>query len=270
MDALKNTILSIAIIGAVAFSSNPVNATIVQFETSLGNFEVNLYDEETPQTVANFLDYVNSGAYENVIIHRSVPGFVIQGGGFKYNSEWPVTAVPADSPVNNEPVYSNVKGSIAMAKVAGQADSATNQWFFNLIDNSTTGAALDIQNSGFTVFGETTNDGIAILEQIAALPRYDFSGTISALGELPLQNFDEGQTPDDTQLIIIQRISIIDAAIDTAAGLNPVRNTSLKVDAPSAESSGGGVFGTSILSLIGLWSLVLTKRKRLDRSGNLK
>ena len=256
MKLLKNTLFGATLVSAAVLSSFDAEATIVQFETSLGNFEVNLYDQGTPQTVANFLEYVNAGAYNNAIFHRSVPGFIVQGGGFEYDTEWPVVAIPSNAPVQNEPVYSNVKGTIAMAKVGGNPNSATNQWFFNLENNATTGGALDIQNSGFTVFGEVTGDGMAILEQIAGLPRYDFGSSGAALSELPLQNFEAGQTPDDTHLIIIQSITVIDAATDTAAGLNPPENTSLNTSTPPpTTSSGGGSFGMILIGLLGLIGL---------------
>ena len=58
-------------------------ATIVQFQTVLGDFEVNLYDEDTPETVANFLEYVESGTYEHTFFHRLIPGFILQGGGYQ-------------------------------------------------------------------------------------------------------------------------------------------------------------------------------------------
>jgi peptidyl-prolyl cis-trans isomerase A (cyclophilin A) len=110
------------------------HATVVQFQTVLGNFSVNLYDKTTPKTVENFLAYVKSGAYNNSIIHRSVPGFIVQGGGYKY----PLADAPKNPSVINEPVYANKRGTIAMAKLGGQPNSATNQWFFNLADNSAT------------------------------------------------------------------------------------------------------------------------------------
>ncbi len=65
------------------------DATIVEFQTVMGNFEVNLYDNATPRTVTYFLDYVNNGAYTSSVFHRSVPGFIVQGGGFAFNISWP-------------------------------------------------------------------------------------------------------------------------------------------------------------------------------------
>lgn len=219
-----------SILMLLSLTSN-VHATIVQFETVFGNFEVNLYDETTPETVANFLNYVNDGDYANTIIHRSDPGFVIQGGGFTYTT-WPTTAISTDSPVVNEPLLSNVRGTIAMAKLGGNPNSATSQWFFNLANNS---AILDPQNGGFTVFGEVTGDGMAIIDQIAGLDLFNFGG---AFNELPLQNYSGSGNPDQTNLVLITNITVIDAATNTAAGLNPPVTT-FTGDSNSDSSSGG-------------------------------
>lgn len=136
--------------GIVLFSCTALSqATTVQIQTVMGDLEVNLFDKDTPATVANFLAYVNAGAYTDSIIHRSVPNFIVQGGGFKYNDAWPPVGIAQNPAVINEPLFSNVRGTIAMAKLGNNPNSATNQWFINLKDNS---ANLDRQNSGFTVF----------------------------------------------------------------------------------------------------------------------
>ena len=220
--------LTIISISLFCFSAK---ATIVQFETNFGTFEVNLYDNDTPETVANFLQYVENGDYSNVVFHRSVSNFVVQGGGFSYQGAWPVNNINTNAAVVNEPVFSNVRGTIAMAKLGGNANSATNQWFFNLVDNS---LGLDRDNQGYTVFGEVQGDGMAIIDQIAALPTYNFGG---AFGQIPLQNFDTSNTPDDTHLVIVTSILVIDANPDTASGLNPPANIG---PAPVPDTSGGG------------------------------
>ena len=131
--------------------ANIASATIVEIKTSLSteSIKVNLYDTTTPATVKNFLNYLKDAHYNNSVIHRVSPGFVVQGGGFEFTGAWPLTALAPKTPVINEPVYSNVKGTIAMAKKGNSVHSATNQWFFNLKDNSSN---LDRQNGGFTVF----------------------------------------------------------------------------------------------------------------------
>ncbi len=156
-------------------------ATTVRLTTTLGAIDINLYDTAAPQTVANFLAYVNSGAYRNSFIHRSVPGFVIQGGGFAWDdATGNVTAVPTRAPVVNEFSASrpNRRGTVAMAKLGSNPNSATSQWFVNLADNS---ANLDNQNGGFTVFGEVSAASMAVVDAIAALPRTNAGSPFDAL-----------------------------------------------------------------------------------------
>lgn len=150
---------------------NIVNSQ-VKIKTSKGDVNVDLLDKDAPQTVENFYNYVNAGAYDNSIFHRLASGFVLQGGGFKFNAAVtadpsatpPVTASPANiSAITTNPAVknefslsrSNVTGTVAMAKLGGDPNSATNQFFFNLANNNDPNNpnSLDNQNGGFTVFG---------------------------------------------------------------------------------------------------------------------
>jgi len=150
--------------------SFPALATNVIMETPLGDIEIELFDEVAPGTVENFLNYVNDGDYENSFVHRSVPGFVIQGGGFNFEAGLQGT-VPTDPPIQNEFNRSNVRGTVAMAKLGGDPDSATSQWFINLADNSASLDGGDGQGGGFfTVFGQVVGDGMEVADAIAALP----------------------------------------------------------------------------------------------------
>lgn len=144
-------------------------ATVARMQTSLGVIDIQLYDKQTPLTVANFLKYVNAGRYDNTIIHRSIPGFIVQGGDIYYDAKGTAKYVDKYPAVKNEysPSRSNLRGTIAMAKVDKQPDSATSDWFFNLADNS---ANLDNQNGGFTVFGKVLGDGMRAVDAVAALP----------------------------------------------------------------------------------------------------
>ena len=159
-----------------------VEATVVQFDTSLGSFGVKLFDAEAPITVANFLNYAvecsTACTYDNTIVHRSVPGFVIQGGGFRPDR----TNVAAGAPIINEFGHSNTRGTIAMAKLGGRPNSATNQWFINLVDNSLN---LDVQNGGFTVFGEV-DSGMEVVDNIAKLSIVNLSSIHPAWGSVPV------------------------------------------------------------------------------------
>lgn len=147
---------------------------------------IELFDDR-PLTRDNFLQYVTAGLYNGVIMHRLVEGFVLQGGGFY---EWrlsepaplnvsldPTYEVDLDGnpntsnpTVNNEfsnlPFRSNLRGTLAMAKVGGDPNSATNEFFFNLSNNS---ANLDNQNGGFTVFAQVIGDGMTLVDAFGSL-----------------------------------------------------------------------------------------------------
>jgi len=167
------------------FNHAEARGEIARVSTNMGEFDLQLFAESAPQTVENFLGYVRRGDYNNSFIHRSVPGFVIQGGGFRLNKN-AVDAVPAGPAVVNEPGPSNVRGTVAMAKVGGNPDSATNQWFVNLSNSNA--ANLDNQNGGFTVFGEVLGNGMAVADAIAALPVYDATRELGPVfEELPLR-----------------------------------------------------------------------------------
>ena len=149
---------------------NAANARVT-FHTNQGNIGVELLNQQTPLTVKNFLNYVDSNRYDNTVIHRSPANFVVQGGGFKANGTSPNTTldhIQQDAPVPNEfdSKRSNVTGTVAMAKVGGDPNSATSEFFFNVADNSSN---LDNQNGGFTVFANVVS-GLDSVKAINALP----------------------------------------------------------------------------------------------------
>ena len=146
---------TVCILTALVFMLAPARAgTLVQFRTTFGDIEVELYDQDKPATVQNFLNYVKSGRYENEFAHRLVPNFVLQGGGFTLTTKI-ISAIPTYPPITNEfgagRQFSNVYGTIAMAKLGGDTNSATSQWFFNLADNTFLDAPDT--NDFFVVFG---------------------------------------------------------------------------------------------------------------------
>ncbi len=190
---MKSWLLTAALSLAPALAQT-VTGPIVQLQTNLGNINLTLRPDVAPLTVANFLNYVNTGGYTNTIIHRNVPGFVIQGGGWQLLSGTP-TQLTANAAVNNEcPVVangvpkcplSNVRGTIAMAKVGGQPNSATDEWYFNTSNSNA--ATLDFQNGGYTVFGQVADAAsLAIIDQINALPTCDESGAYFEFSSLPV------------------------------------------------------------------------------------
>jgi peptidyl-prolyl cis-trans isomerase A (cyclophilin A) len=158
--------------------------TFVHVETRMGAMDFQLFDDLAPITVANFLNYVNSGDfdYDGTFFHRSVPGFVIQGGGFTYGG-----LVPEDPPIPNEfdpATMSNTRGTLAMAR-GDTLDSATSQWFINLADND----ILDDPANPYCVFGTVVKGMVAVADEIALLPVEDMSILYSAFGELPMIDY---------------------------------------------------------------------------------
>ncbi|MGZ8190668.1 MAG: peptidylprolyl isomerase [Methylococcaceae bacterium] len=187
------------------------SATVIRMQTSLGVIDVRLYDKATLLTVANFLKYAKSGVYTGSFIHRSVPGFIIQGGGFTWGT--PVKSVTTNPPVKNEfsVTRSNLRGTIAMAKLGTDPNSATSQWFFNLADNS---ANLDKQNGGFTVFGKVLTKGMGVADAIADLPRTNAGG---AFTDLPYSPPVTNNTLQKSNMVIINTVSVGAPASTTAS-----------------------------------------------------
>jgi cyclophilin family peptidyl-prolyl cis-trans isomerase len=227
----------------------PAHATTVRMHTSLGNIDVQLLDNGAPATVANFLNYVTSGAYANVFIHRSVPGFIVQGGGYRWNSTTNAASlVPANAPVVNEfsSSRSNLRGTIAMAKLGGNPNSATNQWFFNLANNA---ANLDNQNGGFTVFGRVVGNGMQVVDAIAALQVVNAS---SPFDNLPLISVPVSPDPITAQnLVIINAITVLPAltgiTIVGAPTLSATGAATYQVQASYADGSSATVNATLTL-----------------------
>lgn len=160
--------LGLSMAAAASWAQTAGTTSLVRFTTAAGPIDIELYDEGAPKTVANFLSYVRTGAYDGSFFHRLVRGFVMQGGGLRWSdtASTKISSIPANAPVVNEfsATRSNVRGTVAMAKVDGNPDSATNQWFVNLVDNA---ANLDAQNGGFTVFGRVTVPSMAVVDRLA-------------------------------------------------------------------------------------------------------
>jgi cyclophilin family peptidyl-prolyl cis-trans isomerase len=140
----------------------------MEIETNMGPIAIELYPNMAPITVQNFLDYAEAGDYDGVVFHRSVPGFVVQAGGFREQASSYVGIATA-SPIVNEPCLSNTRATLAMARVGGQPNSATSQWFVNLVDNT----FLDGVDGGFTVFGRVKPAGMMVIDAIGTLPIFD-------------------------------------------------------------------------------------------------
>jgi peptidyl-prolyl cis-trans isomerase A (cyclophilin A) len=136
---------------------------MIRFETTLGDFTVELFEKDAPLSVANFLHYIDDGFFDGTIFHRIVPGFVIQGGGFTEDMNQKTTHPPVKNEADNG--RKNARGSLSMART-NDINSATSQFFVNLKDND----FLDHSrgNFGYAVFARVT-EGMDVIDKIAAV-----------------------------------------------------------------------------------------------------
>src|SRR5262245_26658728 len=111
----------------------PAPMTNVVFETDLGTIEISLDEEHAPETVKNFLRYVDDKHYEGTVFHRVIPGFMVQGGGYTASYEKKQVRAPLQNEANNG--LKNVRGTVAMARTS-EPHSATAQFFVNVADNA--------------------------------------------------------------------------------------------------------------------------------------
>ena len=140
-------------------SENPV----VLLETTSGDILVELYPDKAPETVANFLKYVDDGFYNNTIFHRVIPGFMIQGGGLTARMQQKDTSAPIKNEADNG--LKNDRGTIAMARTM-DPHSATAQFFINLVDNDFLNFQAPSGNGwGYCVFGRVT-EGMDVVDKI--------------------------------------------------------------------------------------------------------
>ena len=178
------------------FFKDPDTASTVRFETAEGTVDVGLFNDTAPNTVRNFYSYADPGTWNGTFIHRAAKlqdgtPFVNQGGGYRPIGDGTYESIPDRGPIDNEfsRTRPNGKGTISMAKAGGNPNSATNEWFFSLTNNT---RILDPQNGGFTVFGKVLGDGMTVLSRINDLPRdtYEFSldGFDRSFADWPLRN----------------------------------------------------------------------------------
>ena len=182
---------------AASFSDPDTTNSQIVFDTSDGAMTVNLNDAQAPQTVANFLDYVENSRYNDTIFHRlDTNPPVLQGGGFGLQPAsgggftFPTVANSGDPTLANEFSASlpDSAGTLAMAKLGGDPNSATSEFFFNLADNSTTLGASN--NGGFAVFGSVASDATsqAVFNALQATPVQNESAFNSAFSTLPVNS----------------------------------------------------------------------------------
>jgi cyclophilin family peptidyl-prolyl cis-trans isomerase len=187
--------------------------TVVRIDTNVGKIDIELFDDVAPLAVTNFKNYIKKGRYDETFFHRLASGFVLQGGGFRYDDATGESSIPVDAPINNEFNRSNLLGTIAMAKLPGNPNSATSQFFFNLANNS---GSLDTTNGGYTVFGRVIQ-GWSVIQTIAGYAVRDLDqaftgsnpnpGTFDTVPTTPAYN--PGVGPREATLVKILDIEMI-------------------------------------------------------------
>ena len=159
-SSMAAAVLLAAAPGAIA--ANPQ----VEIKTSMGSMTVELYENKAPKTVKNFLEYVNANFYSGTIFHRVIPGFMIQGGGFTKD----MNQKPTRPSIEHEGAAcgTNEAGTLAMART-GDPNSATSQFFINVVDNARLNYTLPPNGWGYCAFGKVTK-GMDVAQKIVAVP----------------------------------------------------------------------------------------------------
>ena len=204
-----------AIVSLTGKFTDPDASSAARVNTNLtangGNMDFILFDSATPLHVANFMGYATRGDYVNTVFHRTIAGFITQGGAFRADTApTAFLAVPTQAQVTNEPGISNVRGTVALAKLGNQPSSGTNQFFVNLANN---GGNLDFQNGGFTAFGRVTAPGMAVADAMATLPSGDYNvtvgGTDNVFEDFPFNAASAPATMNNTQAVKINSVTAL-------------------------------------------------------------
>jgi cyclophilin family peptidyl-prolyl cis-trans isomerase len=262
------------------FDNEDISGSVVEINTSEGAAQIELFDDATPVTVQNFLNYVTSGRYNNTLIHRAMSNFVVQAGGYGADSgtlaaaSYTIDGSPAGLGTYTLPRYShitqdaqivnefatsprdangkvNTRGTLAMAKLGSGPNTATSEWFVNLGDNS---ANLDAQNGGFTTFARVLGNGMDVFDSLlgtgfsqpfAAFDETDQGYTYSNLPtkngySFSVQN-SAATLPATNQLAIINSVSMILENTFTISSSNTaVINPSVTGSTLSLNPAAGG------------------------------
>ncbi|HET6882273.1 MAG TPA: SdrD B-like domain-containing protein [Pirellulales bacterium] len=186
---------------------------IVQVNTNFGNFQLELFPADAPQSVANFLSYVDSDKYADAVFSRSITNYIVQAGGITsasatYTSNSQFVPVSQGPTIPLEYKLPNTAGTIAMAR--GTADNtASDEWFINLGDNTTALGPGGVSKDGYAVFGQVIGNGMQTINAIAAVPTQNKSDPNVPVD---LQNLPIGA---NNQLVQISSMTLLDSVYGT-------------------------------------------------------
>ena len=156
---------------ALPMAGQAQTTTQVRFQTTLGNFVVELYPAKAPKTVQNFVQYAQDKHFDGTIFHRVIDGFMVQGGGFTAEMAQKPTRAPI--PLEIDRSLKNERGTIAMART-GNPNSATAQFFINLVDNANLNAPQP-DGYGYAVFGKVVS-GMETIDAIRSVATRNQNG----------------------------------------------------------------------------------------------
>jgi len=179
-EYLQEITMKLAIVLAIGFAFASVRAVqaanpVVVVDTSMGEISIELFEDKSPITVKNFLDYVEAKHYDGLIFHRVIPGFMIQGGGMEPGMKERKTRDPIKNEASNG--VSNERGTIAMART-NNPDSATGQFFINI--NNNTNLNKNAASAGYCAFGRVIK-GMEVVDKIKDVP----TGNKGPHGDVP-------------------------------------------------------------------------------------
>ena len=214
---------------ATIFTVPGVTNAIVQMQmawgtANKGTVNIQMAPASAPNTVTNFLNYVNAGTYTNTVVHRSIVGTppagfsIIQGGEF----QWPAFGtVATNAPINMEFSLANTRGTIAMARTSA-LNSATSGWFFNVIDNT------GVFNSGnqYAAFGTVIGSGMTVVDAVNALPTYHATSLNAAFTNYPLSGYTSPPGYVNANAVRVTNASVV-----------PLFPTTLVVDVTSSSTT---------------------------------
>jgi cyclophilin family peptidyl-prolyl cis-trans isomerase len=195
----------------------------VRFLTSMGPILIELDETNAPVSAANFAEYAKSGFYDGTCFHRIIPGFVVQGGGFTTDMVQKQTRAPISNEWQNG--LKNRRGTLSMARLGGRADSATSQFFMNLVDNGMLDTPRD--GAGYAVFGEIV-EGMDVVDAMAKAP----TGMSKGMRDVPKQAI----VLEKAEWFATRPAPMPPAAKDSAEGAAPAGSAAAKPSLPATPA----------------------------------